>query len=292
MSSNQNDGKFIVEPLDAISQPSNIKEAPIAKSLELNTEEIGKLRKLLTALQPMIEKPFSGDEIKGLKELLASRQPDKNAGVASGISIEDLPAFPTAEETVQAVIPQAPEADKTATATAALSDSSAVSQISVLENARKELLESWNKSITRQKPAEVEINHLAFIRKICEAIEIKMFFQVFAAVAGVFPIQNSLRNGTTNEKKFATIAAGDRFLLNISGLVFEERKNLVKSIARYLTDISAEIGFVSHEGANFDNQNYEKVDGSASTGKIREIHGYVVINKSTNQVYRSGRALL
>lgn len=290
MGSNQNDGKFIVEPLDAIGQPSSIKDAPIAKSLELSAEEIGRLRKLLASLHPMLEKPFTEDEIKGLRELLAPGQQGKNAGVAPDISIEDLPAFTTPEETSPKAILPAPETDKTVAA--ASSDSSAVSQISVLENARKELLENWSKSIVRQKPAEVEINYLASIRKICEVVEIKMFFQVFAAVAGVFPIHNSLRNGTSNEKKFATIAAGDRFLLNISGMVFEERKNLIKNIARYLTDISAEIGFISHEGASFDNQNYEKIDGSASTGKIREIHGYVVINKSTNQVYRSGRALL
>jgi hypothetical protein len=118
------------------------------------------------------------------------------------------------------------------------------------------------------------------------------FVQAVGAIAGVFPICDYLRHGTPEQKLFALISLGDRFLQVISGLRSPQRKDLIKIIGSYLSESSVHYSFLSMEGEPFNFQFHERVDGSSSSGRvISEMRGFVVTRKNSDQLVRLGRVL-
>jgi len=254
-----------------------------------SSDELSMIKSAIEILKPLIDRPLSVSDVASLHNLLnpeKKREGDENKEVSTA----SLPAFPeqanaglSAEPNIIASLPPIG---------APVSDLQPISSEQQL-NLKKEVIESWNKFVARQTLSETENTHLAEFRKALDSIEEKYIVQVVAAMSAVFPLQKAIRHGTPEEKRFATIVAGDRFLSCISGVSPEIRKILVKKVARYLTDISDQYGFLSNEGGSFDNEMYERAEGSSSSGKtIREVQGFVVITKPANKVFRLGRALV
>jgi hypothetical protein len=115
----------------------------------------------------------------------------------------------------------------------------------------------------------------------------KLLLNLFAAINSAFPMKFFLRNGTPEQKIFALAAVGDKFFHSISGLVFPQRKRLVKVIARYLSEISVSFSFIQMEGENFNPQYHERVPGSSSSSRIiKEMRGFLIVGKDNSQVIR------
>jgi hypothetical protein len=128
---------------------------------------------------------------------------------------------------------------------------------------------------------------LALLRDIQDRT---MGFRVFCALAGVFPWRECLRHATPDQKLFATVALGDRFLQGLSGMTFSQRKPLIKAVARYLSGLTEVFSFIQAEGEPFNNQYQERVEGSSSGGRVvREMRGFLVVRKDSSQVVRLGR---
>ena len=154
---------------------------------------------------------------------------------------------------------------------------------------RTELLSLWNKAQTRQGEQEA----FATVRKLLEEIpDETLFGKIFSALCLIFPIQNSLRNCTPDQSLSNLINATDRCLALLSGSEFEQRKKLVKSIAKFASEISPSNLFFAHEGEPFNNQQYERAEGGDSTGRtIREVQSFLVVKRENNMIYRPGKAL-
>jgi hypothetical protein len=120
----------------------------------------------------------------------------------------------------------------------------------------------------------------------------KTFTNVFAAIAGIFPLKKCLRHGTPDQKLFALIAISDRFLATLSNQVFSTRKRLLKAAGSYLSSISEQYSFLQMENETFSPQYHERVAGSSASGRtIKEMHGYLVVGKDNRQVVRAGLVL-
>jgi hypothetical protein len=125
-----------------------------------------------------------------------------------------------------------------------------------------------------------------------EISEEKLFIKVWGCIIGVFPAKSCLRHGTPEQKLFALIAIGDRFLQAISKVVFAGRKRVLKTIAAYLSAVSEQYNFIQMENENFSPQYHERIPGSSATGRtIKEMHGFLVVGRQNNQVVRTGRVL-
>lgn len=118
------------------------------------------------------------------------------------------------------------------------------------------------------------------------------FVKVWGSIVGAFPAKKCLRHGTPEQKLFALIAFGDRFLQSVSGEVFPGRKKLLKTIGSYLSAVSENYNFIQMENETFSSQYHERVQGSSSSGRlIKEMHGFLVVGKDNNQVVRTGLVL-
>ncbi|GAB4268363.1 MAG: hypothetical protein Kow0029_03690 [Candidatus Rifleibacteriota bacterium] len=138
-----------------------------------------------------------------------------------------------------------------------------------------------------------EIETRATLKSIlAEISDDATMLKVWGCIVGVFPARKCLRHGTPDQKLFALVALGDRFLQSLAGEVFTNRKKLLKTIAAYLSAISESYNFIQMENENFSPQYHERVQGSYAGGKtIREMHGFVVVAKDSNQVVRAGLVL-
>ncbi|MFZ5953436.1 MAG: hypothetical protein ACOYXC_22225, partial [Candidatus Rifleibacteriota bacterium] len=118
------------------------------------------------------------------------------------------------------------------------------------------------------------------------------FIRIFAALAGIFPLRKCLRHGTPEQKLFSAIALSDRFLAGISGEQFAGRKRLLKAVGTYFSALSEKYNFLAMENENFSPQYHERIPGSSATGRtIREMQGFLVVHKDTNQIVRTGMVL-
>lgn len=146
---------------------------------------------------------------------------------------------------------------------------------------------------TRQTSAAWEIEVRASLKSILTNIKDQyQFVQIFVAMAEVFPIREHLRHGTPEQKLFALNVLGDRFFQTLSGVFFPQRKELVKTIARYLSETSELFTFIAMEGEPFNNQFHERVDIAMVGGRlIKEMRGFVVCRKNSEQIVRIGRVL-
>ncbi len=138
-----------------------------------------------------------------------------------------------------------------------------------------------------------EIEYLHQLKKLAESIpENEIFVKTVLSIASVFPVGDYLRHGTPDQKLYTLIAIGDRFLEHISGINFNSRKKLIKIIGKYLSQVSGAYNFIQMENESFNPQYHERVSCSSSTGsKIREMRGFVVVERNNNQIVRLGRVL-
>ncbi|MGM0600849.1 MAG: hypothetical protein ACQETH_13645 [Candidatus Rifleibacteriota bacterium] len=120
----------------------------------------------------------------------------------------------------------------------------------------------------------------------------KTLLQVFRSISGVFPIGNSLRHGTPEQKLFALTVLGDRFLQEMAGQHFSQRKDLLKTVSLYLTACSKQYKFIQMENDNFSPQFHERVAGSGTGNRIiREMRGFLIVAQDSNQIVRIGQVL-
>jgi hypothetical protein len=74
--------------------------------------------------------------------------------------------------------------------------------------------------------------------------------------------------------------------------MFPARRKLLKTAASYLSNVSERFSFIQMENENFSMQYHERAPGSSNSGrKIREMTGFLVVEKSTNRVVRIGQVL-
>ena len=156
-------------------------------------------------------------------------------------------------------------------------------------DSRTELLAYWQQ-LQATEQYETEIRDT--LKKILENVaDQKLFVRIFASLTAIFPLKRNLRHGTPDQKLFTLIALGDRFLQGIAGVFIPDRKLLIKTVAKYLSEVSENYSFIQMETENFSPQYHERVQGSANGSKIREMHGFLVVAKQTNQVVRLGAVL-
>lgn len=112
------------------------------------------------------------------------------------------------------------------------------------------------------------------------------------AMLGLMPLQKHLRHGTPEQKLAVLSMVTDRFLKSVAGLKSNHRKDILQTVAAYVSGLSGTYTFLQGEGEPFNNQYYERAEGSDVTGKhIREVHSYLVIKNETRLVARLGQAL-
>ncbi|MBI3038379.1 hypothetical protein HYY75_04895 [bacterium] len=156
-------------------------------------------------------------------------------------------------------------------------------------NLKEELIALWKKFPVKPSEKDFGANLLTILNGIPEKPH---FSRIFHAVSSVFPIQNFLRHATPEQKVFTLIVLTDRFLSLLTEIQFEGRNTLLKTISRFCSDVSEGYSFFQHEGEPIEIQYYERVEGSNSSSRvIKEMHGFVVINKKTGNVFRMGRAM-
>ena len=120
----------------------------------------------------------------------------------------------------------------------------------------------------------------------------KTLLQVFRLISGIFPIGNNLRHGTPDQKLYALTVLGDRFLQEMAGFHFSQRKDLLKAVSLYLTACSKQYKFIQMENDNFSPQFHERVAGSGTGNRlIREMRGFLIVAQDSNQIVRVGQVL-
>lgn len=131
------------------------------------------------------------------------------------------------------------------------------------------------------------------LKTILQSIaELEVFLQVYAGLNSVFPLKMTLRHATPEQRLFALITFGDKFLKGIKGLVFAQRRQLLKAVGRYLSQVSEGFSFIQMEGETFSPQYHERVAEASTSGRtVREMHGYLVVGKQNNNVVRIGMVL-
>ncbi len=150
---------------------------------------------------------------------------------------------------------------------------------------QKEAIQLIKSSSSREELDKTTFDNLISILE--EINDKSLFLHLFTAISGSFPIKQCLRNGTPEQKIFALSAIGDRFFQSISGLVFPQRKRLIKAIGKYFTEVSVSFSFIQMEGENFNPQYHERVPGSSATGRvIKEMRGFLVVGKENSQITR------
>jgi len=209
------------------------------------------------------EAPLSNEELREIRKLLAGNRKNEVIG-------EPLPAsaFPApATVAVRAEISNNQE-----------------------KNLRQHLINHWE---TLQLNENFELDVRRQLIEIIEGInDDAILIRIFSSVSSLLPIKSFLRHGTPEQKLFAVTTQGERFLHSIAGVNFNERKRLIKTIARYLSEVSESCSFIQMEGEPFNPQYHERAPGSMPSGKtVREMHGFLVTARSSNQVVKTALVL-
>lgn len=213
------------------------------------------------------EAPLSNAELHEIRQFLASRKTQSENPEATALELPAMPSSTTAAVAVQAETAIKPE--------------------KVLQ---QHLTESWE-SLNLTEPFEIEARKQ--LTEIIAAIgDTGTLVRVWGAANSLLPVKNSLRHGTPDQKVFTLIMLGERFLQSLAGIVFSERKRLLKTVARYLSEVSENCSFIQMEGEAFNPQYHERAPGSMPSGKtVREMHGFLVTARSSNQVVKTGLVL-
>ena len=138
--------------------------------------------------------------------------------------------------------------------------------------------------------SETEV--LREFKEIASKLEIKSEKTLITAFLGIFPCKRFIRHGTIEQKLFVLKSLSDRFLENIAGLRFPERRKLLKLIAKYFSDISENFTFIPMEGEPFKPTYHERVAGSSSSGLVvKEMRSFLVVDSRTNRIIYTGLVL-
>lgn len=115
---------------------------------------------------------------------------------------------------------------------------------------------------------------------------------LITAFLGLFPCKRFIRHGTPEQKLFVLKILSDRFLESIAGLKFQERKRLLKLVAKYLSEVSENYIFIPMEGEPFKPMFHERVAGSSSSGLIiKEMRSFLIVDSSSNHIIYTGLVL-
>lgn len=115
---------------------------------------------------------------------------------------------------------------------------------------------------------------------------------LITAFLGLFPCKRFIRHGTPEQKLFVLKSLSDRFLENIAGLKFQERKRLLKLVAKYLSEISDNYSFIPMEGEPFKPMFHERVAGSSASGlTVKEMRSFLIVDSSSNHIIYTGLVL-
>jgi hypothetical protein len=212
------------------------------------------------------EDKLSSEEIRQVRKLLKKFADQPEAESTKKDKPQDLPTFPAAPARLD-IVPSKPGFAWQET----ISD----------QIAKTDTSEVW------------EAETAAALGEILQTIQDeKQLIKVFSAVCGVFPVKKCLRHGTPDQKLFALIALGDRFLQLLSGIAFAERKKLLKTVAAYLSKVAEQYNFIQMENETFSPQYHERARGSSTTGRlIREMQGFLVVARDNNKVVRTAVVL-
>lgn len=209
------------------------------------------------------EPPLSNDELRKIRRLLADNQPE--AAKKPETELPPMPLPNTAAAAVQAeTIPA--------------------------NSLQQQLIAHWE-SLNLTETCEIEArSHFCEILKTIS--DNRVLVKIWGAANSLLPIKSNLRHGTPEQKLFLLITLGERFLQMLSGVSFGERKRLLKTTARYLSEVSENCSFIQMEGETFNPQYHERAPGSMPSGKsIREMHGFLVTSRSSNQVVKTALVL-
>lgn len=129
-------------------------------------------------------------------------------------------------------------------------------------------------------------------KEIVSKLDNKVEKTLITAFLGLFPCKRFIRHGTTEQKLFVLKTLSDRFLENLAGIRFPERRKLLKVIAKYLSDVSENFNFIPMEGEPFKPTFHERVAGSSSSGLIvKEMRSFLVVDSRTNKIIYTGLVL-
>ena len=137
-----------------------------------------------------------------------------------------------------------------------------------------------------------EANLLNEFKELVSKVEGNIETTLITAFLGLFPCKRFIRHGTPEQKLFVLKSLSDRFLENIAGLKFQERKKLLKMVAKYLSEISENYSFIPMEGEPFKPMYHERVAGSSSSGLIiKEMRSFLIIDSGSNHIIYTGLVL-
>ena len=115
---------------------------------------------------------------------------------------------------------------------------------------------------------------------------------LITAFLGLFPCKRFIRHGTHEQKLFVLKSLSDRFLENIAGLKFQERKKLLKIVAKYLSEVAENYTFIPMEGEPFKPMFHERVAGSSASGLIiKEMRSFLIVDSGSNHIIYTGLVL-
>ncbi len=115
---------------------------------------------------------------------------------------------------------------------------------------------------------------------------------LITAFLGLFPCKRFIRHGTPEQKLFVLKTLSDRFLESIAGLKFQERKRLLKLVAKYLSEVSENYSFIPMEGEPFKPMFHERVAGSSTSGLVvKEMRSFLIIDSGSNHIIYTGLVL-
>ncbi|PKL49949.1 MAG: hypothetical protein CVV42_04630 [Candidatus Riflebacteria bacterium HGW-Riflebacteria-2] len=213
------------------------------------------------------EPPLSSDELRKIRHLLLTG--DKAAA----------PAVKPEPE-----LPPMPRPNPAAAAAAAPTEAMPANSL------QQQLIAHWE-SLHLTEACEVEARN-QFCDIIRSVSDNRVMVKVWGAANSLLPIKSNLRHGTPEQKLFTLITLGERFLQSLTGVSFGERRRLLKTTARYLSEVSESYSFIQMEGETFNPQYHERAPGSLPSGKtVREMHGFLVTARSSNQVVKTGLVL-
>ena len=136
--------------------------------------------------------------------------------------------------------------------------------------------------------AEVLKNFKEVVSKVQGASEKTLI----TAFLGLFPCKRFIRHGTPEQKLFVLKTLSDRFLENIAGVKFQERKRLLKLVAKYLSEVSENYTFIPMEGEPFKPMFHERVAGSSASGlTVKEMRSFLIVDSNTNHIIYTGLVL-
>lgn len=270
---------------ETINSEGNLPAFPESDEPPLTNEELKAVRTILKEnLDAKIEKIDNAANVESLSKIALDTKAALNTG-AIGIRAEAESSTENFAST--GVISRHGKSLKTPTdgfSTDMFAMSTSDSVVVASLDLKQELLECWH-NLPLNEPTEIEVRK-QLVEVIGSIPENNIFVHLWGALTSIFHLKSSFRHGTPDQKLFALMASGERFLNSIAGITFPDRRRLLKIVARYFSGISEEHSFISMEGEIFNPQYHERASGSSSSGRhIREMRSFLVTTHD-NQVIK------